>query len=71
MINRYHIIQHCKTFCKALQVIKSFAMLQDVILLIMKKTCDFGSLSEISKIENKQKFFYVAMYSINFCGVFT
>ena len=28
----------------ALQVINSFAMLQDIILLIMKKTCDFGSI---------------------------
>ena len=31
---------------------------EDILyLLIMKKTCDFGSLWEISKIENKQKFF--------------
>ena len=48
MINRYNILQHCKTVNHlqgfVLQVINSFAMLQDIILLIMKKTCDFGSL---------------------------
>ena len=49
MINRYNILQDCKTVNHlqgfVLQVINSFAMLQDIVLLIMKKVCDFGSLS--------------------------
>ena len=41
MIYRYNILQNCKS----VNHLKGFAMLQDIIGLIMKKTCDFGSLT--------------------------